>query len=475
MNTEFWVYRGKDSAGREICGAVESPDKDTATGLLRRKGVHILEISHRYQEKGAPDEIDSRQQSNGLLALILFASLLAFSLVSDLETYQRVKLMAPPRGAETESAVTDFTAKTRRVEYTFHVDGKEYKGSERILRRSDTLPETGQSVTVHYARENPAINCLHPEQPATLKISSFVFLFLLGVSLIGFVILASRDNLYTLYFLLRHRQPLFRKELVSVSGIIALFLFFPFATASARFVWMCFQNEGTAQNLACSTVLLFLSLTITGMLAGIVVITLWVERAYRTRLVPESYIDWREGRAKAAARQAAGTVRSQSPRKKAAGTLVFGLFWSVFSAVGFMTFGLPVLLHFPLWLSDSWKPVPCTILSSEQVHGVGFRYGPTTTINYRYSFEGQTYVSNEYKLGLTRAALPAETYRIGQTTTCYVNPDWPGHPVLKLAETWDALQWVVIALFFTIWQGIGLALVAAGCKLLVRSLRRETG
>ncbi len=474
MNTEFWIYKGKDSTGREICGAVESPDKDAATDLLRRKGVYIQKIQHRYTETDAPDKINSGKRGNGLFALILFGSLLAFSLVSDLETYHRVKLMVPPQGAEAEGAVTALTTKTRHVAYMFRVDGKEYKGSERISR-SRTLPDTGQSVTVHYARGNPAVNCLHPKLPVTLKISSFIFLFLLGVCLAGFVLLASKDNLYTLYFLLRHRQPLFWKELVSVSGIIALFLFFPFATASARFVWVCFRDEGIPQNLACSSVLLFLSLTITGMLAGMVVITLWVERAYRTRLVPEAYIDWREGRAMATASQDAGTARSQSPGKKAVGTLVFGLFWSAFSAVGFMAFGLPVLLHFPLWWSDSWEPVPCTILSSEQIHGIGFRYSPTTAITYRYSFEGQTYVSNEYKLASTRAALPPDTYHVGQITTCYVNPDWPRHPVLNLAEAWDVVQWVAIALLFTIWQGIGLALVVAGCTFLVRSFKWETG
>lgn len=210
------------------------------------------------------------------------------------------------------------------------------------------------------------------------------------------------------------------------------------------------------------------------MLAGMVIIALFAERAYRTRLVSESYVDWREGWVKAQSRQDTETERYQSPRKKAVGTLVGGLVWSGISAVGFLTFGLPVLLHFPLWLSDSWEPIPCIILSSEKVHGVGFRYGPTTTIAYQYSFGGQPYTSNEYKLGLNRAELPADTYHAGQTTTCYVNPKWPGHPVLKIAETWDAVQWMVIAVIFTIWQGIGLVIVAKICMSLVLSPQRTT-
>ena len=44
MNTAFWIYRGKDAAGHEIGGIVESPNKDDAMGLLKNKGVRIHSI-----------------------------------------------------------------------------------------------------------------------------------------------------------------------------------------------------------------------------------------------------------------------------------------------------------------------------------------------------------------------------------------------------------------------------------------------
>jgi hypothetical protein len=200
-------------------------------------------------------------------------------------------------------------------------------------------------------------------------------------------------------------------------------------------------------------------------MAFVMVTALLVERAQKTRLVTEEYVAWCE---QTAARKRAKAARPESPRRKAWGTIAGGLLWSIFSAVGFIPLGLPVLLHFPLWLSHSWEPVPCTILSSEHVRGVGFRYGPTSTFTYRYTFNGQTYTSSEYKLGLIRAGLPADTYRTGQTTTCYVTPRWPGHPVLKMAETWDAVQWMGIAILFAVWQAIGLAILGAGFVLLYR-------
>ena len=63
------------------------------------------------------------------------------------------------------------------------------------------------------------------------------------------------------------------------------------------------------------------------------------------------------------------------------------------SALWVLTFGLPVLLHFPLWLSDSEPTLYHSFLGKSS--RCGFRYGPTTTIAYQYSFGGQPYTSNE--------------------------------------------------------------------------------
>jgi hypothetical protein len=37
-----------------------------------------------------------------------------------------------------------------------------------------------------------------------------------------------------------------------------------------------------------------------------------------------------------------------------------------------------------------------------------------------------------------------------------------------MAETWDAVQWMGIAILFAVWQAIGLAILGAGFVLLYR-------
>ena len=86
-----------------------------------------------------------------------------------------------------------------------------------------------------------------------------------------------------------------------------------------------------------------------------------------------------------------------------------------------------------------WNAVPCRIVSSEvvRVPVTGGRTIYKLDIRYQYSFEGRSFTSNRFDAigdsgsgGYESKQRTVARYPAGTMTTCYVDPEHPGHALI---------------------------------------------
>ncbi|HWH69403.1 MAG TPA: DUF3592 domain-containing protein, partial [Candidatus Sulfotelmatobacter sp.] len=122
------------------------------------------------------------------------------------------------------------------------------------------------------------------------------------------------------------------------------------------------------------------------------------------------------------------------------GKVFTSLFFLIFLGFGLFFVGLiarDVFAGLRLW---TWQQTNCDIIASsvEETEKAGRHVGQFEfVVQYRYSFGGQTFTSDQYKRDpkafsdYSKAARLTERYRPGSTAVCYVNPAAPAQAVLE--------------------------------------------
>ena len=167
----------------------------------------------------------------------------------------------------------------------------------------------------------------------------------------------------------------------------------------------------------------------------------------------------------------ANKPRAISQRHKpGSGKLILRIMGGAFMLVGGgLAFGLGVLPWLEARDSETWKEVPCTILTSSiSSHRSSGKNSGTTyslDIQYEYQVDGQTYVGDRYDFSKTSGTKGSRSravsqYPEGKQTVCYVNPEDPSAAVLVRES---GLSWFLLipSVFFF----VGLLLFANAGKL----------
>lgn len=173
---------------------------------------------------------------------------------------------------------------------------------------------------------------------------------------------------------------------------------------------------------------------------------------------------WRSGTAKDRKEKRAKAARERG-KGKASGRLIGTLFGGVFAVAGLaMLIFMTILPLYRTAIAQSWAEVDCDIKRSSILRHDGGDDGPTYSIDilYFYDIEGKTYGSNRYSFasfgsssGQKGKRKVANQYKVGQTATCFVNPNDPTRAVLQRGLT-KANLWGLFPLPFFL---IGIAVI----------------
>jgi hypothetical protein len=170
--------------------------------------------------------------------------------------------------------------------------------------------------------------------------------------------------------------------------------------------------------------------------------------------------------------KSSGPISLRGSRSNAGGGLVFG----IFTLAGALL--LWFLLIHPLMQSReavrSWRPVPCTVVSSRVIRHRGSKsttYSPQ--IVYRYLMNGRSYQASRYSFfsastsSIRTSEAIVRRYPPGLQTNCYVDPVHPEQAVL-LPQAQNSILLALIPGVFLLIGVIGLLFTTA------RALGRAT-
>jgi hypothetical protein len=128
--------------------------------------------------------------------------------------------------------------------------------------------------------------------------------------------------------------------------------------------------------------------------------------------------------------------KAVDPRK---GAWFMVLFFALFLVIGLaVSYALLFRPAVQLVRARSWRPTPCTILSSDVGRHSGSEGGSTYSVDITYEYQagGRTFRSSRYDFmggsssGYEGKADVVKRYPPGIRATCYVDPDAPGEAVL---------------------------------------------
>ena len=106
---------------------------------------------------------------------------------------------------------------------------------------------------------------------------------------------------------------------------------------------------------------------------------------------------------------------------------------------------------------ESWREASATILSVQGKTRTDYdsRQGKSvetgwSELTYEYEFEGRRYESNQYDVLVRHIVPPAASFVVGQSVTCFVNPEAPSRSVLNASMPDLTAFYVFSAMFIGI-------------------------
>ena len=172
-------------------------------------------------------------------------------------------------------------------------------------------------------------------------------------------------------------------------------------------------------------------------------------------------MSWKWFRHKAGEDEGSGgkSISHRSRWKDSPGRMA--LFFSVFLVLGLL-FLVPffVLPAIKVVAARSWTPTDCEILASSVARHAGDD-GPTYSVEvrYRYEVDGVLYESERYEFmagsssGYESKQRAVDALPVGDTATCYVDPENPAEAVIHRGFTWVYLIALMPLIFIAVGGG----------------------